>query len=113
MHTLTYWDKETPGQRTERFASWYDHFVDFEGDPTTITVHRVWENYGGPEEGGWYYQCGEPVKTVCIFSRSQALRVLHELHEKYSAPEYEEDTYDICLSNRIARWYPDRRPHYE
>ena len=114
MHTYRPWHQETPIQRTERFGEWYDRYTDeFKGEPTTITVHEIWEQYGGPEEGGWTYQCGYPIETVCVFSRSQALRVLHELHEKYDTEEYEEQTFDICLSNKIAKWYPDRRPHYE
>lgn len=114
MHTYRPWHQETPIQRTERFGEWYDRYTDeFEGEPTTVTVHEIWEQYGGPEEGGWAYQCGYPIETVCVFSRPQAIRVLHELHEKYNAEEYEEQTFDICLSNKIAKWYPDRRPHYE
>jgi hypothetical protein len=114
MHTYRPWHQETPIQRTERFGEWYDRYTDeFEGEPTTVTVHEIWEQYGGPEEGGWTYQCGYPIETVCVFSRAQALRVLHELHEKYDTEEYEEQTFDICLSNKIAKWYPDRRPHYE
>lgn len=114
MHTYRPWHQETPIQRTERFGEWYDRYTnEFEGEPTTVTVHEIWEQYGGPEEGGWTYQCGYPIETVCVFSRPQALRVLHELHEKYNAEEYEEQTFDICLSNKIAKWYPDHRPHYE
>ena len=114
MHTYRPWHQETPIQRTERFGEWYDRYTDeFEGEPTTVTVHEIWEQYGGPEEGGWTYQCGYPIETVCVFSRPQAIRILHELHEKYNAKEYEEQTFDICLSNKIAKWYPDHRPHYE
>jgi len=114
MHTLTCWRHEAPIQRTERFAQWYDHYThEYDAEPTTITVHNVWYQYGGPEEGGWDYKCGAPVETICIFSRSQAIRVLHELHEKYATEEYEEETYDINLSSDIAKWFPDCRPHYE
>lgn len=113
MHTLTTWKQETPFQRTERFTDWYETYVEFDGEPTTITVHEVWENYGGPEEGGWYYECRYPIETICIFSKPQAIRILHELHEKYDAPEYEEGTYDICLAQSVATWSPKVRPHYE
>jgi hypothetical protein len=113
MHTLTYWNQETPIERTERFGGWYDTYTEFEGNPTTITVHQVWDNYGGPEEGGWTFRSGYPVETVCIFSRSQAIRILHELHEKYDTEEYEEGEYDICLDQTYARFYPVVRPHYE
>lgn len=114
MHTLSSWSKETPTERTERFARWYDHYVhEYRSEPTTITVHEICERYGGPEEGGWYFRCGYPVETICIFSRSQAIRVLHELHETYDSEEYEEAVYDICLASEIAQRYPLTRPHYE
>ena len=113
MHTLQTWTTETPIQRTERFAQWYDNYTEYEGEPTTITVHEIWERFGGPEEGGWTYQCGCPIETICIFSKAQALRVLHELHEKYDTEEHDDRTYDISLSNSAAKWYPDRKPHYE
>lgn len=112
MHTLS-WKHETASERTERFGEWYDSYVEWEGEPSTITVHHVWDQYGGPEEGGWDFRCGLPIETICIFSRAQAIRILHELHEKYNADEYEDETYDICLSQAYARWYPDRKPHYE
>jgi len=113
MHTLTRYYEDSATERTERFAGWYDRFVEFEGEPTTITVHEVWQAYGGPEEGGWWYSCGAPIKTICIFSRSQAIRLLHELHEEYNSEEFDEQTYDISLSQGYAQWYPETRPHYE
>lgn len=113
MHTVKAWYKETPIERTERFAQWYDNYTEYEGEPTTITVHEVWDQWGGPEEGGWTYRCGYPIETICIFSKAQALRILHELHEKYDAEEYQDQTFDICLSNQIAKWYPESKPHYE
>jgi hypothetical protein len=113
MHTLSTWKHETASQRTERFGEWYDRYSEFDGEPTTITVHEVWDQWGGPEEGGWTYQCGSPIETICIFSRSHAIRILHELHEKYDTEEFEETTYDMCLSQSYAKWYPESRPHYE
>ena len=113
MHTLQTYQSETPIQRTERFNEWYERYTEYEGEPLTVTVHQVHENYGGPEEGGWTFQSGYPIETVCIFSQAQALRVLHELHEKYDGEDYEDDLYDICLAQGYARFYPETRPHYE
>jgi hypothetical protein len=113
MHTLTCWHKETPIERTERFKDWYKRYTEYEGEPTTITVHEICENYGGPEEGGWEWTEGYPIETICIFSQAQALRVLHELHEKYDSEDYEDDLYDICLAQGYAKFYPETRPHYE
>lgn len=113
MHTLSSWEQQTPIERTERFTEWYNRYTEFEGEPITVTVHEVWDQYGGPEEGGWTFECGYPVETICIFSKPQALRVLHELHEKYNAEEYDEKTYDICLAQGYAEFYPTCKPYYE
>ena len=113
MHTFQTYRSRTPIERTERFNEWYESYTEYEGEPLTVTVHQVYENYGGPEEGGWTFSCGYPIETVCIFSKAQALRVLHELHEKYDAEEYDDGTYDICLAQGYATFYPTVRPHYE
>jgi hypothetical protein len=111
MHTTLALQKESEAERLSRFGDWYDNYCTFESEPTTITVHEVWDQYGGPEEGGWTYQCGEPVETICIFSKTQAVRELHRLHTKY---EEDEDTcYDICLAQKYAEAYPDSKPFYE
>lgn len=113
MHTTLAIKEETPVDRINRFTDWYDNYQDYEGEPTTITVHEVWQSYGGPEEGGWYYQCGYPVETVCIFSKEQAVDELCRLHAKYEGEDYEDGLYDICLAQKYAESYPITKPHYE
>jgi hypothetical protein len=31
-----------------------------------LNTYRIWQSYGGPEEGGWWYESGEPVQSVLI-----------------------------------------------
>lgn len=113
MHTTIAIQTETPAERINRFTDWYDNYFDFEGEPTAVTVHEVWQQYGGPEEGGWYYQCGSPVETICIFSKAQAVDELVRLHAKYEGEDYEDADYDICLAQKFAEPYPTTKPHYE
>lgn len=113
MLTTVWFEEETLEGKQRRFQDWYDRYEEYEGEPLTITVHLVWDRYGGPEEGGWWYRCGEPVTTDCIFSREQAVRELIRLHERYSSEEYAEETYDICLARSYAEAYPKQKPHYE
>jgi len=95
----------------ELFEGWYNSYVEeWESDPTVITVHCIWDRYGGPEEGGWYFQCGEPIENICIFSKAQAIKELIRLHELYK--EVEEENYDINFSNTWGEYYPKKRPHY-
>jgi hypothetical protein len=113
MLTTVWFKDETTDQKHKRFQDWYDRYNEYEGEPHTITVHHTWQQYGGPEEGGWNFRCGNPIETVCIFSREQAVKELIRLHEKYDAEEHEETEYDICLAQSYATWYPEKRPHYE
>jgi hypothetical protein len=110
MHTTLALQTETEAARLERFSNWYDRFYYFDGEPTVITIHEIWQQYGGPEEGGWYYQCGEPIENICIFSKEAAVSELLRLHAKY---EDEEGEYDIRLDQKYAEYYPSERPHYE
>lgn len=34
-----------------------------------VGLARVFSCYGGPEEGGWYYEAGEPVGRAKVFYR--------------------------------------------
>jgi hypothetical protein len=113
MLTTVWFQEETDAEKERRFQDWYDRYNEYEGEPFTITVHQVWDQYGGPEEGGWWFRCGNPVETACIFSREQAVAELIALHEKYNSEAYEEEEYDICLSRSYAEFYPHKRPHYE
>ena len=111
MHTTITLQGESEEERLSRFGDWYNNYCNFEGEPTTITVHEVWHLFGGPEEGGWTYQSGEPIETICIFSKTQAVNELLRLHNKY---EEDEDTcYDICLDQKYAEAYPLNKPFYE
>lgn len=36
--------------------------------PWTVAVYLVDRAYGGPEEGGWYYDCSEPADEYASFT---------------------------------------------
>lgn len=88
-------------------------------DPTTITVHETTLNYGGPEEGGWYYQAGYPVLTHCIFSKKQAIQTFIQYFDEYEIAEQPSlglsttySNYEVNFSNEYAKVYPEIKPHY-
>jgi len=85
-------------------------------DPTTITVHETTLNYGGPEEGGWYYQAGYPILTHCIFSKKQAIQAFLHYVEEYEVAEQPSlgqsttyHNYEVNFSNDYAT---ESTPHY-
>lgn len=91
-----------------------------DGEPTTVTVHETTLNYGGPEEGNWYWTAGYPVQTICIFSKKQAIKTYIEYADEYEIWDQPDlgltstySNYDINYSNDYAKMYPTERPQYE
>jgi hypothetical protein len=37
-----------------------------------VAVYKTGKAYGGPEEGGWWYYCGEHVRTVRVFKNEDS-----------------------------------------
>ena len=83
----------------------------------TYTVERV---YGGPEEGGWWYDAGSPVESVRApladaervqVEREAANADLAGVRSRYSViggPDVM-----ALVEGHFARPWPSRRPHYE
>lgn len=93
-----------------------------------VAVYDVALAYGGPEEGGWWYDCGSLVRIVKTFkSRDKAAAYRNRLNAKLksrdfgpnvgmrpkssvlSAGEYEAQVWE----GTAPAGYPDRRPRYE
>jgi hypothetical protein len=88
-------------------------------DPTVITIHETTLNYGGPEEGNWYYTAGYPIKSHCIFNKKQAIKTYIQYFEEYEIegqPSLGDTTtrsnIELSFSNALAKAYPESRPHY-
>ena len=98
----------------------YNTHLEWEGqDPTTITIHETLLNYGGPEEGGWWYESGYPCLTHCVFSKKQAIReylIYSEEYEVWDQPDLgltsTHSEYNINYSNDYAKLYPETKPYY-
>lgn len=87
----------------------------------TVFFVNVWDVdrvYGGPEEGGWWYDAGECIKTVVCLTREQADEIHAELSERFprtgkrSSVLYGED-YDVTIDDEQGTFFPENRPHYE
>jgi hypothetical protein len=82
-----------------------------------VTVYAVGQEYGGPEEGGWWYTVGSPVKHV-ICHEHEVVSVVRALREEYpdtgkrSSVVYGED-FDVVCHLRPGKGFPEARPHYE
>src|SRR5262245_54454125 len=97
-----------------------------------IHKHDIRQEYGGPEEGGWYYESGVPVEgwnpaDHVFFEKEAASAECRHLNltERDRAKEEEEYEYTSVLSYRSTHYsydvsedptpyyYPEYRPHYE
>lgn len=94
----------------------------------TVAVYFNDRAYGGPEEGGWWYNCGELAK-VCRTFKSEALaddyafRLNQRLKSRTFGPNQGRRDMSSVLSDG-EYWahvydgappasFPDRKPHYE
>jgi len=57
----------------------WTHFRDF----WSVAVYELDRRYGGPEEGGWWYDCGQLMRLVKVF---KAAEEAHELCRRYNRP---------------------------
>lgn len=103
---------------TEPFAAAYGtaHGVKF------LNVYEMWREYGGPEEGGWYYDRGDFVGGRLLVNPSeedhaQAERELRELFpssgRKAYSVMYHGGEYKMMLEDSPGADYPAELPHYE
>ena len=90
-----------------------------EEEPTSIKIHSVWQNYGGPEEGGWWYTAGSPEATHFIFSKKSCIKRCIELVNTYNLTEqpsitssWEPSAYELTLGTGYAESFPEERPYY-
>ena len=52
-----------------------------------LNTYQIWQCYGGPEEGGWWYPAGTPVQSVFLGDQSA---------EEYVEAREWEDIKDLC-----------------
>lgn len=90
-----------------------------------VGFYRVDRAYGGPEEGGWWYNCGtleRPFKIVKTKEQARKLarRANHWLwliqrgRPGPGSVIYGGDHYQVCwFSDEMPEFFPARTPHYE
>jgi len=95
-----------------------------------INVYLADRAYGGPEEGGWYYDYGIPVESRRVLSPaegevnpySEYQEELEFMESRYyrlnqNRPEVHsvlsEGRYVVTIEDEFARAYPYKCPHYE
>jgi hypothetical protein len=86
-----------------------------------LTVYHVQQAYGGPEEGGWWYNVGERIEYVDVTGRDlhNATMELVVKHDHLNDPR---GLYSVISTGVIriegptrypgAKWTPEYRPQY-
>ena len=104
---------------TERIKSAHDEYMD---KPVMIfaNAYAVTRHYGGPEEGGWWFNSGSPLASIPCATRRQAVSKVDELARMF-AEHNDGDIYSVlggvevsvCIEEGFAEHWPKQRPHYE
>ena len=88
-----------------------------------VNVYETDRIYGGPQEGGWYYDAGNPVKVMPV-PRDRAKRLLARVRERLELINRNDrrrpgssvlstgDYLEAWVEDHPGREYPDERPTY-
>ena len=81
-----------------------------------VGVYHVDRCYGGPEEGGWYFDAWQHVASRLV-PEQQWPGIKEELLEEYhddGRPLYSVlSRTEVVLENRVSQFRTKERPHYE
>lgn len=90
-----------------------------------VAFYAVDRAYGGPEEGGWWYDTGELVRLHALFRSEDAairaaarasrlLDLVQRGHARVDSVLYAGGRFRACVYERQApAHFPDTRPRYE
>lgn len=91
------------------------------GEDNWLVVHEMSREYGGPEEGGWYYDAGEVEVNLPLHDLDDdevfalynlALKMFPQTKSRFSVAPRERD-FNLTFSETRGEDYPETRPHYE
>ena len=91
--------------------------------PFYVVAYGISRHYGGPEEGGWWYDWHEVLEVHRVFDFQQGIRAAHKLKENHGAPKYNrfsaanrgEQDVVISVHRDSSEWdwiEEQRVPHY-
>lgn len=88
-------------------------------DVSYVTVYSVSRHYGGSEEGGWWYDWNEFVKSQPANSPEEAETIKAKLQKEYPYESKElgsvrgQGTYLVMIEEFPRQFETKERPHYE
>ncbi len=109
----------------EREAYWAEQDAKYEVERAHRFRNGFWVNvydysraYGGPEEGGWWVDTGEPIESHVFNLERNAEAKLAHLREEYPSTGRASsvnggDDYIVRIEPHKGRAFPKEWPHYE
>ena len=101
----------------ESEANWTRHFAD--ATAFFVNAYEVTQSYGGPEEGGWWYDVGDTLASVPVEDYGDAVETYVHLHNRLAERYADGDRcrnrpeLSLCVENHFAAAFPTERPRYE
>ena len=91
--------------------------------PIYVVVQGTSRHYGGPEEGGWWYNWTDTAQVFKFYTAKAALRKVRDLREEYGQPRYGiyscanrgEQEWDFVITHDPSFWEAyesTERPYY-
>jgi hypothetical protein len=87
-----------------------------------VNAYEVSRHFGGPEEGGWYYDVGEPMASIPCMTEDEVERASIQIYENLG-PTYQgrrtrfsvigEENLKVVFESHPAEPWPKETPHYE
>lgn len=98
----------------------YDEQDEAKRDPNAVryvNVFAVTRTYGGPEEGGWWFDEGEPVASVPVTSEEEQEAAIKRLETLFPNTGKRHsvlggDDHVIYVEDEFAQIFPAERPRY-
>lgn len=83
-----------------------------------VNVYEIERLYGGPEEGGWWYDAGTLVFTEQVVGMKEAETLREDLHDDYprTGNRYSVlggEDFDIRIEDQPGEDFPQYQPRYE
>jgi hypothetical protein len=94
----------------------------------TVAIFLIDRAYGGSEEGGWYYECGEPQENMVQHFRGFIRKAWAEKYADFLnetvckelnvgrrpiSSVLSQGLYQAQVCEGLPKAYPETRPHYE
>ena len=84
-----------------------------------VNLYMLDRAYGGREEGGWWYDTGDPVASVPFDTMREAEAFRTQMEDRFphtgksSSVIYSGGDYQVYIERGFAEPFPKHTPHYE